>query len=87
MKITDSTNRTHISMKTHLIDEASKVIGNKQQLINMVSKRLRELSAGSRPLIEVDFQMGLADIALAEIAAGKITAESLAEAGDSFAAA
>jgi DNA-directed RNA polymerase subunit omega len=74
-------------MKTHLIDEASKVIGNKQQLINMVSKRLRELSAGSRPLIEVDFQMGLADIALAEIAAGKITAESLAEAGDSFAAA
>jgi DNA-directed RNA polymerase subunit omega len=74
-------------MKTHLIDEAAKVIGNKQQLINMVSKRLRELSAGSRPMIEVDLQMGLADIALAEIAAGKLTAEFLNEGGDSFAAA
>jgi DNA-directed RNA polymerase subunit omega len=78
---------TIISMKTHLIDEAAKVIGNKQQLINMVSKRLRELSAGSRPMIEVDLQMGLADIALAEIAAGKLTAEFLTESGDSFAAA
>ena len=38
-------------------------------------------------MIEVDFQMGLADIALAEIAAGKLTAEFLNESGDSFAAA
>lgn len=63
-------------MKTKYIEEAAKVVTNKQQLINMVSKRLRELSAGSRPMIEVDLQMGLADIALAEIAAGKLSAES-----------
>ncbi|MCX8492672.1 MAG: DNA-directed RNA polymerase subunit omega [Chthoniobacterales bacterium] len=62
-------------MNTHYIEEASKVITNKQQLVNMVSKRLRELSAGSRPMIEVDLQMGLADIALAEIAAGKLSTE------------
>ena len=64
-----------LSMNTHYIEEASKVITNKQQLVNMVSKRLRELSAGSRPMIEVDLQMGLADIALAEIAAGKLSSE------------
>ncbi|MEY2906338.1 MAG: DNA-directed polymerase subunit omega [Verrucomicrobiota bacterium] len=63
-------------MKTHYIEEAAKVVPNKQQLINIVSKRLRELSAGSRPMIEVDLQMGLADIALAEVAAGKLTAEA-----------
>lgn len=62
-------------MKTQYIEEAAKVVPNKQQLINMVSKRLRELSAGSRPMIEVDLQMGLADVALAEIAAGKLTSE------------
>jgi DNA-directed RNA polymerase subunit omega len=62
-------------MKTHYIDEAAKAVPNKQQLINMVSKRLRELSAGSRPMVEVDLQMGLADIALAEIAAGKLSQE------------
>lgn len=63
-------------MKTHYIEEAAKVVPNKQQLINIVSKRLRELSAGSRPMIEVDLQMGLADVALAEVAAGKLAAEA-----------
>ena len=56
-------------MKTHYIEEAAKVVPNKQQLINMVSKRLRELSAGSRPMVR-------ADVALAEIAAGKLTSEA-----------
>jgi DNA-directed RNA polymerase subunit omega len=57
------------------IEAASKVITNKQQLINMVSKRVRQLSAGSRPLIETNLSMGLADIALSEIAEGKLTAD------------
>lgn len=62
-------------MKSQYINAASNVVTNKQQLINMVSKRVRELSAGSRPMIEVDLQMGLADIALAEIAAGKLSSQ------------
>jgi DNA-directed RNA polymerase subunit omega len=74
-------------MKTHYIEEAAKVVPNKQQLINMVSKRLRELSAGSRPMVEVDLQMGLADVALAEIAAGKLSMEASPLAGESFQAA
>jgi len=57
------------------IEAASKVITNKQQLINMVNKRVRQLSAGSRPLIETNLSMGLADIALSEIAEGKLTAD------------
>ena len=54
------------------IEEASKIVPNKQQLINMVSKRVRELSAGSRPMVEVNLTMGLSDVALAEVAAGKL---------------
>ena len=54
------------------IEAAAKVVPNKQQLVNMVSKRVRELSTGSRPMVEVTLQMGLADVALAEVAAGTL---------------
>lgn len=60
-------------MNSNLIEEASKVIIEPQVLINMVSKRVRQLSAGSRPMILVEPRMGLSDIALAEIAQGKLT--------------
>ena len=59
-------------MNSQLFDEASKVIPDAQKLINMVSKRVRQLSASSRPLIAVDGRMGFMDIALAEIAQGKL---------------
>lgn len=68
-------------MKAQYIDEASKMISEPQVLINMVSRRVRQLNAGSRPLIEVDPGTGLADVALLEIAQGKlIMAPDLAEA-------
>lgn len=73
-------------MNVHYIDEAAKVVTNKQQLINMVSKRVRQLSAGSRPMVEVDLRMGLADVALAEIAAGKLVLEASPLEGDAQAA-
>jgi len=60
-------------MNSNLIEEASKVIIEPQVLINMVSKRVRQLSAGSRPMILVEPRMGLSDIALAEIAQGKLS--------------
>ncbi len=59
-------------MNAQYIDEASKMIPEQQLLINMVSRRVRQLNAGSRPLIEVEPGTGLADIALQEIAQGKI---------------
>jgi DNA-directed RNA polymerase subunit omega len=59
-------------MNSQLLDEAIKVIPDPQILINMVSKRVRQLSAGSRAMVAVEGRMGLADIALAEIAQGKL---------------
>lgn len=59
-------------MNAQILEEASKVISEPQVLINMVSRRVRQLSAGSRPMIEVEPRMGLADIALSEIANGKL---------------
>jgi DNA-directed RNA polymerase subunit omega len=61
-----------ISMNAQILEEASKVITEPQVLINAVSRRVRQLTAGSRPMVEVEFRTGLADIALLEIAAGKL---------------
>ena len=55
-------------MNSQYIEQAMKVMPDKQLLVNMVSKRVRQLMAGSRPLIETESRMGLADIALLEIA-------------------
>ena len=59
-------------MNSNFIEEASQVVQEPQVLINMVSKRVRQLSAGSRPMVPVEGRMGLADIALAEITQGKL---------------
>jgi hypothetical protein len=42
----------------------------------MVSRRVRQLSLGHRPLVEHAPGLGAADIALTEIANGKLTFES-----------
>jgi DNA-directed RNA polymerase subunit omega len=61
-------------MNSQILEEASKVEPEIPLLINIVSKRIRQLNAGSRPLVSVHPRMGLADIALAEVAAGKLKA-------------
>ena len=65
-----------IIMKADLIAAASEVITNQQILVNMVSRRVRQLSLGHRPLVEYAPGLREADIALTEIAAGKLTFES-----------
>ena len=62
-------------MMSHLVDEAAKKVGNVPFLVNMVSKRVRQLSAGHRPMIEATPKMGFADIALQEIIEGKLSYE------------
>ena len=59
-------------MNAQLLEDAAKVITEPQVLINAVSRRVRQLTAGSRPMVEAEFRMGLADIALLEIAKGKL---------------
>ena len=63
-------------MMSHLVDEAAKIIPSVPFLVNVVSKRVRQLSAGHKPMIDVLTRMGLADIALSEIIAGKIGYEA-----------
>ena len=63
-------------MKAELVEAASKVISSPQILVNMVSRRVRQLSLGHRPLVEYAPGLREADIALTEIANRKLTFES-----------
>ena len=63
-------------MTTQLLQEAAKVIPNQQLLINVVSKRVRQLGLGHRPMVETTPRMSLSDIALKELIAGKLAFES-----------
>jgi DNA-directed RNA polymerase subunit omega len=60
-------------MKQQLVQEALAKVENPQILINMVSKRVRQLGQGFRPLIPVSPKMTFMDVALKEIADGKLT--------------
>ena len=63
-------------MNAELIKAATEVVHNQQILVNMVLRRVRQLSLGHRPLVEFAPGMGHADVALTEIASGKLTFES-----------
>ena len=63
-------------MNADLLTAASEVITNQQILVNMVSRRVRQLSLGHRPLVEYAPGLREADIALTEISNGKLTFES-----------
>src|SRR5881398_3122981 len=78
--------RSSRNMTTQLLQEAAQVIPNQQLLINVVSKRVRQLGLGHRPMVETSPRMSLTDIALKEIIAGKLTYEELKEAADGAAA-
>jgi len=63
-------------MNAELVKAASEVITNQQILVNMVSRRVRQLALGHRPLVVCAPGLREADIALTEIANGKLTYES-----------
>jgi DNA-directed RNA polymerase subunit omega len=70
-------------MNAELCRKAAEKIGNPNILVNLVSKRVRQLTsaggAGSRPLVDHTEHLGAADIALREIVEDKITYEHLPE--------
>lgn len=72
-------------MNSELCKKALERIQNPNILVNLVSRRVRQLASGggtmSRPLVPVSHNMSLADIALKEIAEGKITYEFPPETG------
>lgn len=63
-------------MNAELCKKALEKVGNPNVLINIVSRRVRQLNAGGgglgRPLVDVPSSMGLADIALTEIIQDKM---------------
>jgi DNA-directed RNA polymerase subunit omega len=63
-------------MKPDLVKAAGIVVPNQQILINMVSRRVRQLCRGHRPLVEHAPGLREADIALTEIIERKLTFES-----------
>lgn len=63
------------AMRIHLVEKASEIVPDTPLLINMVSKRVRQLNNGRSPLIPIVERMGAADIALTEIIEGKIVLE------------
>jgi len=65
-----------IIMNADLVKAASEVITSPQILVNMVSRRVRQLTLGHRPLVACAPGLREADIALTEIANGKLTFES-----------
>ncbi|MGI9086887.1 MAG: DNA-directed RNA polymerase subunit omega [Chthoniobacterales bacterium] len=62
-------------MTAQLLQDAAQVIPNQQLLINVVSRRVRQLGLGHRPLVEATPRSSLTDIALREIIGGKLTYE------------
>ena len=73
-------------MDSELCMKALEKIGNPNLLINLISRRVRQLNAGggalSRPLVENAETLGAADIALRETIEGKITYQLLDEKGE-----
>jgi DNA-directed RNA polymerase subunit omega len=62
-------------MNAKLIAGASKVIPSTNLLVNVVSRRVRQLTLGHRPLVVVPAGMLASDIALTEIMEGKLTSK------------
>ncbi len=66
-------------MKIELIEKAAAIVGDNQLLVNIVSKRVRQLTHGSDPFVPTTPDMGSGDIALTEIIEGKITWRPMSE--------
>lgn len=60
-------------MNPDICKKALEKVGDANTLINIVSKRVRQLSSGSRPLLLGTENMGSADIAMTEIIEDKLT--------------
>jgi DNA-directed RNA polymerase subunit omega len=64
-------------MKQTLVQEALKSVQSPQVLVNIVSKRVRQLGQGFRPLVAFDPKLTFMDVALKEVAEGKLGYEMI----------
>jgi len=61
-----------LRMKSNFMEPAQLRIPNPELLINLVSRRVRQLAQGHRPITQTDPRMEFVDIALKEISEGKL---------------
>jgi len=70
-------------LNSELCRKALEKVGNPNTLVNLVSRRVRQLTSGggasSRPLVAETASLGMADIALLEIIEDKINWQVLPE--------
>jgi DNA-directed RNA polymerase subunit omega len=64
-------------MKHTLVQDALKVVHSPQVLVNIISKRVRQLGQGFRPLVAFDPKLTFMDVALKEVAEGKLGFEMI----------
>ena len=65
-------------MRDDYIKEALRTVPDPNILINVVSRRVKQLKRGSRPLVESLEKLAPEDVALREIREGKISFETAA---------
>jgi DNA-directed RNA polymerase subunit omega len=67
------------SMRDDYIKDALKAVNDPNILINVVSRRVKQLKRGNRPLVESLEKLSPEDVALREIIEGKISHELATE--------
>ena len=65
-------------MNSKYLEQAQQQIGNPELLVNLVSRRVRQLAQGHRPMVQAEGHMDFADIALREIIEGKLSFDQTA---------
>lgn len=63
-------------MRSEYIEKAAQVVTSPPMLINLVSRRVKQLKFGSTPMVESLERLSPEDIALREIIEGKLTMET-----------
>tara|TARA_B100002019_G_scaffold214879_1_gene187466 strand:- start:23 stop:235 length:213 start_codon:yes stop_codon:yes gene_type:complete len=70
-------------VRDEYLKEAQQIVNDPNTLINMVSRRSKQLKHGSKPLVESLEKLEPEDIALKEIIEGKISYQAWQEEEDS----
>jgi|TARA_B100000242_G_scaffold287561_1_gene254560 DNA-directed RNA polymerase subunit omega len=70
-------------VRDEYLQEAQQIVNDPNTLINMVSRRSKQLKHGSKPLVESLEKLEPEDIALREIIEGKISYQAWQESDES----
>ena len=62
-------------MRDDYLQAALKVVGDPNVLVNVISRRVKQLRRGNRPLVESLEKLSAEDTALREVGEGKISYE------------